>query len=74
MQGVVTYTTHTPKTSQRGFYEVILMTVCERLEALKAMGQGFDDATIAKESQLTPEEVHEVRVEYERGVIPDVTD
>lgn len=42
------------------------MTNEVRMEILKAMKYGYTDEAIASECGVTPEQVHEIRVEYER--------
>lgn len=44
------------------------MTNEVRMEILKAIKYGYTDEAIASECGVTPEQVHEVRVEYERGM------
>ena len=42
------------------------MTNCDHLEVLKALRYGVPDEVILQECEITPEQLYEIKIEYER--------
>ena len=42
------------------------MTNCDRLEVLKALRFGVSDEVILQECKITPEQLYEIKIEFNR--------